>query len=59
LPDASITDAGLKMTLIDAAVPEAAQQVIDQTAMMLPHLKITELLWKSTRVTSPTSDLAR
>jgi hypothetical protein len=44
LPDASITDAGLKITPLDAAVPDAAQQLIDQTAMMLPHVKITELL---------------
>jgi hypothetical protein len=44
VPDASITDAGLKITPLDAAVPEAAQQLIDQTAMMLPHVKITELL---------------
>jgi len=44
LPDASITDAGLKITPLDAAVPEAAQQLIDQTATMLPHIKITELL---------------
>jgi TnpA family transposase len=43
LPDASITDAGLKITPLDAAVPEAAQQMIDQTAMLLPHVKITEL----------------
>jgi hypothetical protein len=44
LPDASITDGGLKITPLDAAVPEAAQEMIDQTAMMLPHVKITELL---------------
>jgi hypothetical protein len=44
LPDASITDAGLKITPLEAAVPEAAQQLIDRTAMMLPHVKITELL---------------
>jgi len=43
LPDANITDEGLKITPLDAAVPEAAQQMIDQTAMMLPHVKITEL----------------
>jgi hypothetical protein len=43
LPDASITDEGMKITPLDAAVPEAAQQMIDQTAMMLPHVKITEL----------------
>lgn len=29
---------------LDAAVPDAAQAMIDQTAMLLPHLKITELL---------------
>lgn len=44
LPDASITDAGLKITQPEAAVPEAAQQLIDQTALMLPHVKVTELL---------------
>ena len=44
LPDASITDAGLKITPLDAAVPHAAQQLIDQAALMLPHVKITELL---------------
>jgi TnpA family transposase len=43
LPDASITGAGLKITPLDAAVPEAAQQMIDQTATMLPHIKITDL----------------
>ncbi|MGK6656190.1 Tn3 family transposase [Klebsiella pneumoniae] len=45
LPDAIITTAsGLKITPLDAAVPDAAQAMIDQTAMLLPHLKITELL---------------
>ena len=45
LPDAIITTAsGLKITPLDAAVPDAAQALIDQTAMLLPHLKITELL---------------
>jgi hypothetical protein len=44
LPDASITDAGLKITPLDAAVPKGAQQLIDQTALTLPHVKITELL---------------
>ena len=45
LPDAIITTAsGLKITPLDAAVPDAAQALIDQTAMILPHLKITELL---------------
>ena len=45
LPDAIITTAsGLKITPLDAAVPDAAQALIDQSAMLLPHLKITELL---------------
>jgi len=44
LPDAIITESGLKMTPLDAAVPEAAQMLIDQTSVMLPRVKITELL---------------
>jgi TnpA family transposase len=44
LPDALITEAGLKMTPLDAAVPPAAQDLIDRTAALLPHIKITELL---------------
>ena len=45
LPDAIITAAsGLKVTPLDAAVPDNAQALIDQTAMILPHVKITELL---------------
>jgi TnpA family transposase len=44
LPDAIITESGLKITPLDAAVPDAAQALIEQTAMVLPHVKITELL---------------
>ncbi|MGY2746677.1 TnpA family transposase [Arthrobacter sp. UYCu723] len=44
LPDAIITGSGLKITPLDAAVPDAAQTLIDQTAMQLPHVKITEML---------------
>jgi TnpA family transposase len=44
LPDAIITESGLKITPLDAAVPDTAQALIDQTAMILPHIKITELL---------------
>ena len=44
LPDAIITGSGLKITPLDAAVPDNAQTLIDQTAMILPHVKITELL---------------
>jgi len=44
LPDAIITESGLKITPLDVAVPNTAQALIDQTAMILPHVKITELL---------------
>ena len=45
LPDAIITTAsGLKVTPLDAAAPDNAQALIDQTALILPHVKITELL---------------
>ena len=44
LPEAIITESGLKVTPLDAAVPEAAQALIDQTAALLPRVKITELL---------------
>ncbi len=44
LPDAIITESGLKITPLDAAVPDTAQALIDQTAMILPHVKITELM---------------
>jgi TnpA family transposase len=44
LPDAIITESGLKITPLDAAVPDAAQGLIDQAAMLLPHVKITDML---------------
>lgn len=44
LPAAILTEAGLKITPLDAAVPDAAQALIDQTARILPRVKITELL---------------
>ena len=44
LPDAIITGSGLKITPLDAAVPHTAQALIDQTSMLLPRVKITELL---------------
>jgi Transposase. len=44
LPDAIITESGLKITPLDAAVPDIAQVLINQTAMLLPHVKSTELL---------------
>jgi TnpA family transposase len=44
LPDAIITNSGLKITPLDAVLPETAQNLIDQAAQLLPHVKITELL---------------
>jgi len=44
LPDAIINTSGLKITPLDAAVPEGAQSLITQSATLLPHVKITELL---------------
>ncbi len=44
LPDAIITESGLKVTPLDAAVPDTAQALIDQVSTLLPHVKITELL---------------
>ena len=44
LPDAIITESGLKVTPLDAAVPDTAQALIDQVSTLLPQVKITELL---------------
>ena len=44
LPDAIITESGLKISPLVNAVPDAAQALIDQAALILPHVKITELL---------------
>lgn len=44
LPDAIITECGLKITPLDAVLPNAAQTLIDKISMMMPHVKITELL---------------
>ena len=44
LPDAIITESGLKITPFDSAVPETAQSLINQTGILLPRVKITELL---------------
>ncbi len=43
-PDAILTESGLKITPLDAAVPDRAQALIDQTSQLLPRIKITELL---------------
>ena len=44
LPDASITQTGLKITPFDTNLPESAQSLINKVASMLPPIKITELL---------------
>jgi TnpA family transposase len=44
LPDAIITETGLKITPQDPVVPESAQALIDQASSLLPRIKITELL---------------
>jgi TnpA family transposase len=44
LPDASITDAGLKITPLDKTVPEEVDRLMRQAYALLPHVKITELL---------------
>ena len=44
LPDAIITDTGLKITPQDTVVPDSAQVLIDQASSLLPRIKITELL---------------
>ena len=43
LPDATITTAsGLKITPLDAVLPDTAQALIDRAAMLLPRVKITD-----------------
>ena len=46
-----LTDSGLKITPLVAAVPQAAQHLIDRVAVALPHVKITELLLEVDRWT--------
>jgi len=44
LPDAIITDLGLKITPLDTVVPAAAQHLIERSSLLLPRIKITDLL---------------
>lgn len=44
LPDAIITESGLKITPLNTIVPAAAQDLICNTSALLPRIKITELL---------------
>ncbi len=52
LPDAMIGASGLRITPLDASVPDAAQPLIDKTAALLPHVKIPELLMEVDRWTN-------
>lgn len=44
LPDATITETGLKITPLANAVPEEADALMQRAYSLLPHVKITELL---------------
>ncbi len=44
LPEAIITETGIKMTPLTNSVPEAAGALMQKAYGLLPHLKITELL---------------
>lgn len=44
LPDATIDESGLKITPLDAVIPEKAKDFITQATALLPRVKITELL---------------
>ena len=44
LPDASVSDSGLKVTPLETSVPSEAEALIERASMLLPHVKITELL---------------
>ncbi len=44
MPDATITESGLKVTPLANAVPEEADALMSQARGLLPHVKITELL---------------
>jgi len=44
LPDAAVTEAGLKITPLTNSVPDAADALMRRAYSLLPHVKITELL---------------
>jgi TnpA family transposase len=44
LPDASVSETGLKVAPLEATIPAAALTLIDRASLLLPHVKITELL---------------
>ena len=54
LPDAAVTESGLKITPLDNSVPEGANALIQQAYSLLPHVKITEVLMEVDRWTDYT-----
>jgi len=44
LPDAAVTESGLKITPLSNSVPEAADALMRRAYSLIPHVKITELL---------------
>lgn len=44
LPNASVSDTGLKITPFEASFPDKAKGFVDQVNALLPRVKITELL---------------
>lgn len=44
LPDATITESGLKITPLTNSVPEEADTLMQKACALLPHIKITDLL---------------
>ena len=44
LPDATITETGLKITPIETSVPKNAKPFVDKATTLLPRVKFTELL---------------
>jgi TnpA family transposase len=55
LPDAIITESGMKITPLTNSVPEAADALMQKAYALLPHLKITELLMEVDEWTGFTS----
>jgi hypothetical protein len=47
LPDAVITESGLKVTPLTNSIPADADELARQAYTLLPRVKITELPWKS------------
>jgi len=51
LPDAELTGAGLKISLLENSVPKEADTLRDALYRLLPHVKITDLLMEVDRWT--------